>query len=53
MADVVCPRCNAKGTVVVKKSRNDKGREVKYYECGKCHSLWTNNNDIANLPVEA
>ena len=53
MADVLCPRCAAKGGVVVKKSKTDKGKELKYYECSKCHSIWTNNVDIANQPVEA
>ncbi len=51
MADVLCPRCNAKGAVVVKQSRTDKGKDLKYYECGKCKSVWTNTSDIAALPV--
>jgi hypothetical protein len=53
MADVLCPKCNAKGTVSVKQSKTDKGREIKYFECSKCRSLWTNSIDIAKLPVEA
>ncbi|HRY29992.1 MAG TPA: hypothetical protein P5079_08165 [Elusimicrobiota bacterium] len=52
MADVLCPKCNEKGNVVVKKSRTDKGDEMKYFECKKCRSLWTNSADIPNLPVE-
>jgi DNA-directed RNA polymerase subunit M/transcription elongation factor TFIIS len=52
MADVLCPRCNAKGTVVVKQSRDEKGRDLKYYECAKCKSIWTNSSDITSLPVE-
>ena len=53
MADVNCPKCNAKGNVVVKQSRNEKGKDLKFYECKKCRSLWTNTIDVANLPVEA
>ncbi|MBI4397312.1 MAG: hypothetical protein HY548_09465 [Elusimicrobia bacterium] len=53
MTDVLCPKCNAKGTVVVKQGRAEKGAELKYFECTKCKSLWTNLNDIVNLPVEA
>jgi DNA-directed RNA polymerase subunit M/transcription elongation factor TFIIS len=53
MSDTPCPKCNAKGNVKVKQSRSDKGRDVKYYECGACHTLWTNSIDIAALPVEA
>jgi transposase-like protein len=53
MADVLCPRCNAKGTVVVKQSKTDKGKELKYFQCTKCRSLWTNSSDIPNLKVEA
>ena len=52
MADVVCPRCNAKGTVVVKQSRTEKGKDLKYYECSKCKSIWTNSTDIPQLSVE-
>lgn len=52
MSDTLCPKCNAKGTVTVKQSRTDKGKDLKYYECGKCRSLWTNSIDIAALPVE-
>jgi RecJ-like exonuclease len=53
MADVLCPKCNAKGTVTVKQSKTDKGLEVKYFECSKCHSLWTNSSDIPKMSVEA
>ena len=53
MADVLCPKCNAKGSVVVKQSKTDKAKELKYYECSKCHSLWTNSIDIAKQPVDA
>lgn len=52
MSDTLCPRCNAKGTVVIKKSKTEKGKDIKYYECQKCHSLWTNSHDIGALPVE-
>jgi DNA-directed RNA polymerase subunit M/transcription elongation factor TFIIS len=52
MSDTLCPKCNAKGAVTVKQSRTDKGKDLKYYECGKCRSLWTNSIDIAPLPVE-
>jgi Zn-finger nucleic acid-binding protein len=52
MSDTLCPKCNAKGAVVVKQSRNEKGGDIKYFECGKCRSLWTNSGEIASLPVE-
>ncbi len=53
MSETLCPKCNAKGAVSVKKSRTDKGKDLKYYECGKCKSLWTNSVDVVNLAVEA
>ena len=53
MSDTLCPKCNAKGSVVVKKSRSDKGVDVKYFECSACKSLWTNSIDIVPLAVEA
>lgn len=53
MSDTLCPKCNAKGSVVVKNSRSEKGQDIKYFECNSCHSLWTNSIDIASLPVEA
>ena len=53
MADVVCPKCNAKGSVKVKQSRSEKGKDLKFYDCAKCKSVWTNSSDIASLPVEA
>ncbi len=51
MADVLCPKCNAKGTVTVKESKKDNGSPHKYYECQKCKSVWTNTVDIAKFSV--
>lgn len=53
MSDTLCPKCNAKGPVVVKISRTDKNVDLKYFECSVCKSLWTNSTDIAPLSVEA
>jgi transposase-like protein len=53
MAEPVCPKCTVPQTVQVKKSRTEKGKEIKYFECSKCQSLWTNSIDIASLPVVA
>jgi ssDNA-binding Zn-finger/Zn-ribbon topoisomerase 1 len=53
MADVLCPKCNAKGNVKVRQAKADGGKDLKYYECGKCASIWTNSSDIPNLPVES
>ena len=53
MADnVLCPRCNAKGGVAVKRAKNEKGQDIKYFECTKCKSLWTNSADIDKLAAE-
>ncbi|MBL0057948.1 MAG: hypothetical protein IPP35_02250 [Elusimicrobia bacterium] len=53
MSDTLCPKCNVKGTVHVKQSRTDAGKDLKYFECSSCKSLWTNSTDISSLPVEA
>jgi DNA-directed RNA polymerase subunit M/transcription elongation factor TFIIS len=53
MSDTLCPKCNAKGHVVVKQSRTDKNVDLKYFECSACQSLWTNSSDIGLLSVEA
>lgn len=52
MPEILCPKCNAKGPVAVKQAKSDKGRDVKFYECPKCRSVWTNSADIASLPVQ-
>jgi RecJ-like exonuclease len=53
MPDITCPKCSSKGQVVVKQSRQEKGGDLKYFECAKCHSIWTNTIDIANMPITA
>jgi RecJ-like exonuclease len=52
MADVICPKCRTKGTVKVRQSRTEKGKDLKYYECTTCESLWTNTIEIADLSVD-
>lgn len=53
MAEPLCPKCGVPQNVQVKQSRTEKGKDIKYFECAKCHALWTNSIDIAPLPLKA
>lgn len=52
MTEVLCPRCNVKKAVAVREAKSDKGVLLKYFECPACRSLWSNSQDIKELPVD-